>query len=154
MIVTTEPLLSEHGKMQNEPLLAKRKDAIKAICLQEKQNQHQIKFLWLFFICCDKCFKSVVLQPSWSTIVEFIYSEGNKEPATPQLTEAYVSDQCEKPYLELLGSEGKRERHRVRQTERHGGGAEKYISNIMMWKAEVYSKDTRRGNDKGHFRFK
>ena len=49
---------------------------------------------------------------------------------------ADVSAQCETPYLELLGSKGKRERHRVRQRERQGGGAEKYISNMLMLKKE------------------
>lgn len=49
---------------------------------------------------------------------------------------ANVSAQCERPYLELLGSEGKRERHRVRQRERHGGGTQKYISNILLLKTD------------------
>lgn len=45
-----------------------------------------------------------------------------------------VLRQCERPYLELLGSEGKRKRHRVKQRGRQGGGTDKYISNILMSK--------------------
>lgn len=69
----------------------------------------------------------------------FIQKE-TKEPATPQI-EANVSAQCKRPYLELLGSEGKRERHRVRQRERQGGGTEKYISiHIDVRKEMMHSR--------------
>lgn len=47
-----------------------------------------------------------------------------------------VLRQCKRPYLELLGSEGKRKRHRVKQRGRQGGGTDKYISNILMSKTE------------------
>lgn len=47
-----------------------------------------------------------------------------------------VLRQCKRPYLELLGSEGKRKRHRVKQRGRQGGGTDKYISNIFMSKTE------------------
>lgn len=66
---------------------------------------------------------------------------GNKGASnTTALIKANVSAQCERPYLELLGSEGKRERHRVRQRERQGGGTEKYISNILTLKKDRQDK--------------
>ena len=78
------------------------------------------------------------MRAKLSTIILCLFSEGNKGASnTTELREANVSAQCERPYLELLGSEGKRERHRVRQTERQGGGTEKYISNIFMLKKEM-----------------
>lgn len=43
-------------------------------------------------------------------------SAGNEE-ATTVLVKVNVHAECERPYLELLGSEGKRERHRVRHRE-------------------------------------
>lgn len=102
------------GKMQTELLLVERNYAIKAICLRVN-NQHPFKILQLVFISWQilkKCSSATKLKHD-----QFIFSEGTKVPATPQLTEANVSAQCEKPYLELLGGEGKRERHRVRQRE-------------------------------------
>ena len=66
-------------------------------------------------------------RPLWET-------KGTSNTTAP--IKANVSAQCERPYLELLGSEGKRERHSVRQRERQGGGTEKYISNILMLKKE------------------
>lgn len=49
----------------------------------------------------------------------FVFSEGTKGACnTTALIEANVSAECKRPYLELLSSKGKRERHRVRQRER------------------------------------
>lgn len=59
---------------------------------------------------------------------------------TTALIEANVSAQSERPYLELLGSEGKRERHRVNQRDRQGEGTEKYIFQYIDVKKDRWIK--------------
>lgn len=79
--------------------------------------------------------KNAVLQPSCESELKhnhhLFFSDGDKGASnTTALIEANVSAQCERPYLELLGSKGKRKRHRVKQRGRQGGGTDKYVSNI------------------------
>lgn len=63
----------------------------------------------------------------------FLFLVRKKEASnTTALIKANVSANCERPYLELLGSKGEKERHSVRQRERQQRQAEKYISNILM----------------------
>lgn len=110
----------------------------KDICIQEN-NWHPIKHYNLYTFTtyndkyCQKCSSATKLREQNEAQLSFTYTKGNKGAShTTKLIEVNARAQCERPYLELLGSEGKRERQRVRQRETQGGGTGKYTLNILM----------------------
>lgn len=106
--------------------------AVKDICIQEN-NWHPIKHYNLYTQNCQKCSSATKLREQNEAQLSFTFTKGNNRAScTTKLIEGNARAQCERPYLELLGSEGKRERQRVRQRETQGGGTGKYTLNILM----------------------